>query len=67
MRKVFVWTGVACLLGLIGCSRSLEKARADAHQDRAERALEHGRFRKAAKEERKAEKAREREEDAPLP
>lgn len=49
-----------------GCSH-VDRARADYHEDRAQRAAEHGHFIKAAKEERKANRAERDAETDPLP
>jgi hypothetical protein len=52
--------------GGFGCSH-VDHARANYHEDRAERAAEHGHFVKAAKEERKANRAERDAEHDPLP
>jgi len=54
------------LLGVAGCAH-VDHARADYHEDRAERAAEHGHFVKAAKEERKANRAEREADHDPLP
>lgn len=55
MRRVMLAVGAAATLavGAFGCAHAY-RAGAEYHQDRAERAAEHGHFAKAAHEERKA-------------
>lgn len=69
MRKLMLaLTAVSTLaLGAFGCSHSLREAKADYHQDRAERAAEHGNYYKAAREERKADRDQRKADYAPLP
>jgi hypothetical protein len=55
----------ACFLQF-GCAH-VDRARAEHHEAKAERAAEHGHFRKAVKEERKAHRAEENAERDPLP
>jgi hypothetical protein len=50
-----------------GCSRSLDRARANYHENRADRAAAHGNYYKAAREERKADNARREERRDVLP
>ena len=67
MRKALILLAAGGSLGGLGCSRSLSRARANYYQQRAERAEEHGRYDKAAKEEHKAARANEDAYSAPLP
>ena len=69
MRKLALAFGAvsALTLGAFGCSHSLHEAKADYHQDRAERAAEHGNYYKAAREERKADRDERKADEAPLP
>ena len=69
MRKWMLAMSAASLLGLgaVGCSHSVDEARADYHQDKAERAAEHGRYDKAAREQRAADIDERKAEEAPLP
>jgi hypothetical protein len=57
--------GLALVLGL-GCG-TVDRTRADYHQNRADRAAEHGHYYKAAKEQRKADRAEWKAEHDPLP
>lgn len=50
----------------VGCAH-VDEARADYHQRRADRALEHGHFHKAYREQRKANRAERDAETDPLP
>ncbi|MCA1664804.1 MAG: hypothetical protein LC659_11130 [Myxococcales bacterium] len=60
--------GVSALaVGAFGCSHSLREAKADYHQDRANRAAAHGDYYKAAREERKADRDQIKADSAPLP
>jgi hypothetical protein len=69
MQKCMLAVGAASLLGLgaFGCSHSVEQARADYHYDKAQRAADHGRYEKAAREQRAANIEEHRAEEAPLP
>jgi hypothetical protein len=68
MRKLVLTLGVSALaFGAFGCSHSLHEAKADYHQNRADRAAEHGRYDKAAREEHKAEHEDRKADYAPLP
>jgi hypothetical protein len=69
MRKLVLAMGAvsALALGAFGCSHSLHEAKADYHQDRAERAAEHGNYYKAAREERRADHEERKADNAPLP
>jgi hypothetical protein len=69
MRKLMLAFGAvsALTLGAFGCSHSLHEAKADYHQDRADRAAEHGNYYKAAREERKADRDEMKADSAPLP
>jgi sRNA-binding protein len=57
----------ALAVGALGCSHSLHEAKAEYHQNRAERAAEHGNYYKAAHEERKANRDEYKANSAPLP
>ncbi len=60
MRKLLMLSAALGMLGAgLGCSRSLDRARANYHENRADRAASHGRYEKAAREERKADVARD--------
>lgn len=69
MRKLMLALGALSALGLaaFGCSHSLHEAKADYHQERADRAAEHGNYYKAAHEERKADRDQSKADYAPLP
>lgn len=69
MHKLMLALGAAATLALagFGCSHSIEQAKADYHQDRANRAAEHGRYYKAAREEHKADRDQIKADEAPLP
>lgn len=69
MHKLILAFGAvsALALGSFGCSHSLHEAKADYHQNRAERAAEHGNYYKAAREEHKANREERRADEAPLP
>jgi hypothetical protein len=69
MRKLILAFGAvsALALGAFGCSHSLHEAKADYHQNRADRAAEHGNYYKAAREERKADVDQAKANSAPLP
>ena len=69
MRKWMLAMSAASMLGLgaFGCSHSVDEARADYHHDKAERAAEHGRYDKAAREQRAADIDERKAEEAPLP
>lgn len=69
MHKLMLALGAASMLalGAFGCSHSLEQAKADYHQDRADRAAEHGHYYKAAREEHKANREQIKADEAPLP
>jgi hypothetical protein len=69
MRTLMLAFGAvsALTLGAFGCSHSLHEAKADYHQDRADRAAEHGNYYKAAREERKADRDEMKADSAPLP
>lgn len=69
MRKLMLaMTAVSALaLTAFGCSHSLHQAKADYHEDRAERAAEHGHFGKAIKEERKSNREERAADRAVLP
>ncbi|HEX4456461.1 MAG TPA: hypothetical protein VIA18_00745 [Polyangia bacterium] len=54
-------------LGAVGCSHTVDQARADYHQDKADRAADHGRYIKAAHEQRAADIDERKAEEAPLP
>jgi hypothetical protein len=61
-------TAVSALaLTAFGCSHSLHQAKANYHEDRAERAAEHGHFGKAIKEERKSNREERAADRAVLP
>jgi hypothetical protein len=64
VKRAMLWTGALALAAVAGCAH-VDRARADYHEDRAQRAAEHGHFVKAAKEERKSNQAeRDAEHDA---
>ncbi len=63
--KFGLFVVTAMLIG--GGCRHVDHARADYHEDRAERAADHGHFIKAAKEEHKANRADRDAEHDPLP
>ena len=70
MRKLMLAMGALSALalgGAFGCSHSIHQAKADYHEDRAERAAEHGHFGKAIREERKANREEREADRAPLP
>ena len=69
MRKLAIWMVAAGSLGVAGwgCSRTAERAEANYYQRRAEHASAKGNYHKAAREEDKAQRAREKEASAPLP
>jgi sRNA-binding protein len=67
MRKLVLAMGAVLALGAFGCSHSLREAKADYHQDRADRAAEHGNYYKAAREEHKANREERKADYAPLP
>lgn len=54
-------------LGAVGCSHTVDQARADYHQDKADRAAENGRYIKAGREQRAADIDEHKAEEAPLP
>ena len=69
MRKLILACGAvsALALGAFGCSHSLHEAKADYHQNRAERAAARGNYYKAAREENKAGREERKADYAPLP
>ena len=69
MQRIMLAIGAAATLamGAFGCSHSLNRARAEYHEDKAERAAEHGHYYKAAREERKAQHDEYKAETSPLP
>jgi sRNA-binding protein len=69
MRKLVLALGAvaALAIGAFGCSHALHEAKADYHQDRADRAAEHGNYYKAAREEHKANREERKADEAPLP
>ncbi len=69
MRKLMVGIGVAATLalGALGCSHTVDNARAGYHEQRAESAAQHGNYAKAAQHENKAAIDRSKAETAPLP
>ncbi len=69
MRKLMVSLAACGVLGLaaFGCSHSMEEAKADYHQDKAERAADHGRYDKAAREQNAADRDKVKADEAPLP
>lgn len=66
MNKRMGFIAATALLAVGGCAH-VDRARADYHENRAERAAEHGHFVKAAKEERKAARADHDARTDPLP
>lgn len=69
MRKLMLAMGAVSMLGFgaFGCSHSLHEAKADYHQDRADRAASHGNYYKAAREEHAAQREERKADYAPLP
>ena len=69
MRKIMLALGAvsALTLGAFGCSHSMQEAKADYHQDSADRAAAHGDYYKAAREEHKADRDEVKADSAPLP
>ncbi len=69
MRKwmLAMSAGSLLALGAFGCSHTVDQARADYHQDKAERAADHGLYDKAAREQRAADIDEHKAEEAPLP
>jgi hypothetical protein len=68
MRKAMLAlaTTTVLVMGGIGCGH-VDRARADYHRERADRAADHGHLIKAAREEHKANVAEHRAEHDPLP
>ena len=69
MRKLMLSLAACGTLSLaaFGCSHTVEEAKADYHQDKADRAAEHGRYYKAAREEHAADRDKVKADEAPLP
>ena len=68
MRKILMIGATLSLLGAgFGCSRTLDKARASYHQERADRAAAKGNYYKAAEQQRKADVDRSHEATDKLP
>jgi hypothetical protein len=65
MRLLSILIAASALF--VGCSRSVERAEAHYYQRRADKAAEHGRYYKAAREQEKADRHRENAAEAPLP
>jgi hypothetical protein len=69
MRKLMLAMAAVSTLALsaFGCSRSLHQAKANYHEDRADRAARHGHFGTAIREDRKAAHEEREADRAPLP
>lgn len=68
MRRVLIMGAALAMIGAgFGCSRSLDKAKADYHQNRADRAAANGDYYKAAKQQRAADINRAHEATDKLP
>lgn len=69
MRRLMLAIGAVASLGLgaLGCSHSVDEARADYHQSRAEHAAQKGDYAKAADQQRKEMQDRGKAATAPLP
>jgi hypothetical protein len=69
MRKLMLSLAAAGTLALaaFGCSHTVEEAKADYHQDKADRAADHGRYDKAAREQNAADRNQVKADEAPLP
>ena len=69
MRKLMLAFGAvsALALGAFGCSHTVEQAKADYHENRAESAAEHGHHDEAAHEQHKAQRDEAKADYAPLP
>ncbi len=69
MRKLMLAMGAVTLLGVgaFGCSHTVDTARAESHEDKAERAAARGNYYKAGREEHKAERDQAKAATAPLP
>ncbi len=64
---VMIGIGLAALFSLAPACAHVDQERADYHDAKARRAAEHGRFVKAAREERKANEAQHDADTDPLP
>jgi hypothetical protein len=69
MRTLILSLGAtaALALGAFGCSHSLNEAKANYHQDRADSAAEHGDYYKAESQQHKADVEQHKADTAPLP
>ncbi len=66
IQRVMAGAMALAFVAVAGCAH-VDEMRADRHEDRAERAAEHGHFVKAAKEEHKANREERQAEHEPLP
>ena len=69
MRKLMLSLAACGALGLaaFGCSHTVDEAKADYHQNRADRAAAHGDYYKAARQEHAAQHDQVKADEAPLP
>jgi hypothetical protein len=69
MRKLMLAMGAVSALAMsaFGCSHAIHQAKADYHEDRADRAARHGHFGKAIREEEKADREERKADRAVLP
>ncbi len=69
MRRLMLAMGALTLLGAgaFGCSHTVDTARAEYHENKAEHAASRGNYYKAAREEHKAESDQAKAATAPLP
>ncbi len=66
MRKLMLLSGTLALLS-IGCSHTIDRTRAEYHQNRADAAAQKGDYYKAADQQRKADVDSAKAATAPLP
>jgi hypothetical protein len=67
MKTLALGIGVSALFALAPACAHVDRERADYHEAKAHRAAEHGNYYKAAREQRKADRAEHESEYDPLP